>query len=424
MIGRISKTRHLKKTVLYHEKKVEAKTAVLVDAGFYLVDPVRLSLQQKLARFTDRNLLNERSKVNMITFSLSFNPADRPSDLQLGRIASLFLKEVGLDKQPYLVYEHFDTAQQHIHIISTMIRADGIRFDDKKLSIGHFVKSLRTIEAAFNLTSSHAYAVKPEMNSAGANLDQGGFRIRQIKAAINEVLQHYSFSSFSEYNAILKQFNVAALRGSEGSRLFKLGGLLYNTVDKRGKRSCRAIKASNVDARATLKALKAEYFFLRPAQLKNMSRLKNTVDLALIENRGAALDTTAEKLALQGVKMHVSRQDKDDELVLTYLDNRSKCAFDSEMLGENYSLKALFARSKGYDQKVLTAATARNLAGDSADLAAEWQSRAKDFPSYLEVGLKGGVNMMLEDLLAASAGYDPVPYALRKPAKKRKQRRL
>ena len=40
---------------------------------------------------------------------------------KLCAIAETYMKAIGFEKQPYLVYRHYDAGHPHIHIVSTNI---------------------------------------------------------------------------------------------------------------------------------------------------------------------------------------------------------------------------------------------------------------------------------------------------------------
>ncbi len=53
---------------------------------------------------------------------------------------------------------------------------------------------------------------------------------RAIAHVLNEVLINYKYTPLAELNAVLKQYNVLADRGSENSRMFKTNGLSYSKI--------------------------------------------------------------------------------------------------------------------------------------------------------------------------------------------------
>ena len=53
---------------------------------------------------------------------------------------------------------------------------------------------------------------------------------------LDTVINTYKYTSLAELNAVLKQYNVIADRGNEGSRVFENNGLVYRIVDQQGNK--------------------------------------------------------------------------------------------------------------------------------------------------------------------------------------------
>lgn len=59
------------------------------------------------------------------------------------------------------------------------------------------------------------------------------------------VLNQYKYSNLPELNAVLKQCNIMADRGSEDSKIFQTRGLVYRILDQEGNLIGVPIKASS-----------------------------------------------------------------------------------------------------------------------------------------------------------------------------------
>lgn len=241
-----------------------------------------------------------------------------------------------------------------------------------------------------------------------------------MKTALAKVLKDYRFSTFSEYNALLRQFGVQASKGRQNSYLFKVGGLVYRTVDSRGRATCKAVKASSLEGQATLKALYRHFDRHRQEQTKQLSRLSNTLDLALLDQQVSSLNELAGVLESKGIKIHVTRQRNQTESKLVYIDNRTLCAFDADKLGEKYQLKGLYKRCG----KLAAMAPVPNMPLSPATDSAEAASAYVQWPEALDpsVPQRHKTDALLHDLFMPAWGFDQAPLALRKPYKKRKRK--
>ena len=78
---------------------------------------------EKLALCSDRNIKNRQ-------FHAIISTKEREHDKDfLNDIAQKWMKKMGYGEQPYIVYFHGDTANNHVHIVSSRITMEGKRID-------------------------------------------------------------------------------------------------------------------------------------------------------------------------------------------------------------------------------------------------------------------------------------------------------
>ena len=123
MVARIKTPSHITRALNYNEQKLRKGHAVLLYAGNYLKDADKLSFKEKLKRFQDLIMLNDRTKTNSLHISLNFDNADILSAENLVGIGSSYMDKIGFAGQPYLIYQHNDAGHPHIHIVTTNIKA-------------------------------------------------------------------------------------------------------------------------------------------------------------------------------------------------------------------------------------------------------------------------------------------------------------
>ena len=99
--------------IRYNEEKVKNGQTNLVRMGGFAV--INLTVSEKIQSFKKLQKLNTRTKTNTVHISLNFSPKDKVDEFTLQKIAADYLKEVGFENQPYLLYQHFDAAHPHIH---------------------------------------------------------------------------------------------------------------------------------------------------------------------------------------------------------------------------------------------------------------------------------------------------------------------
>jgi hypothetical protein len=357
MVTRISTTRQFKHALMYNERKVKSGAATFLDAGFFIEDPGHLTLEQKFGRLHERMQLNDRAKVKTVHFSLNFDPKDQLSDSDLKRIANVFLSKIGLSNQPYLLYEHHDAAHRHVHILSTLIRSNGTKVKTQGLSLELLRTACREIETDFGLNPCLAGSRRQRTLQAGqaSKVLYGTSELKtSMTAVLKNVLDHFYYTSLSELNGILRQYNIQASRGRPGCPLYENGGLIYRALDENGTKIGAPIAASKFHLEATLRFLKERFSLNQSGQAKNSAALRNAVDFALLGKEDLSLQSLAENLSRKGIRLHLWREAPLSPLTLTYVDNRCKCAFDARALGEHYTFESLVKRcNQGHDGRVL-----------------------------------------------------------------------
>src|SRR5690606_34613683 len=95
---------------------------------------------------------------------------------------------------------------------------------------------------------------------------------------VGQVMKHYKFSSLTEFNAVLRQYNVMADRGKEGMVMFNKNGLLYSMLDTKGNKVGVPIKASALNCKPTLKNLDRHFQRGLAPNATGKERVTNFVD--------------------------------------------------------------------------------------------------------------------------------------------------
>ncbi len=253
----VIKTGHSIHRILnYNENKVKEGVAECISATNYPIDVEQLSFNNKLNRLIRQASLNENVTRNSVHVSLNFDPSEKISNEQLKKIADTYMQKIGFAEQPYLVYQHFDAGHPHIHIVSIKVRADGSRIDTQNIGRNQSEKARKEIEIAHGLVRAENMKMKQyELKLAYTQKVQYGKSDsrRAIANVLEAILNTYKYASLPELNAVLKQYNVMADRGSESSRIYQHEGLLYRILDEQGNNIGVPIKASSFYNKPTLK---------------------------------------------------------------------------------------------------------------------------------------------------------------------------
>ena len=345
----IIKTSHSIRSIFnYNENKVKAGVAECIAAGNYPVDVDKMNDTIKLNRFIKRIELNENAKRNSVHISLNFDPTENHSREKLIAIADTYMDKIGFGKQPYLVYQHHDAGHPHLHLVTINIERDGKRIDLHHLGIRKSEPARKEIEELFGLVKAEGRKKKEEFTLQPIAVGKVHYgRIESKKAisnVLNAVLNQYKYASLPELNAVLKQYNVLADRGSENSKIFLSKGLVYRILDKQDKPIGVPIKASDFYGIPTLKFIEEKFKVNEVRRIPDKARVKNIIDIALLKERVLSINELARLLEKESIHT-VFRKSAEGLLYgITYVDHKTKSVFNGSSLGKEYSAKAIQER--------------------------------------------------------------------------------
>ncbi len=180
---------------------------------------------------------------------------------------------------------------------------------------------------------------------------------QQIASVVRAVLSKYRFSSVSEFDALLRLYNVCAdqITGSVEDKPYS--GIVYEALDDRGVRAAIPIKSSKIGKDVGYAALqkKAEQgldTIERSGRAKN--RIRAVVRQAL---RGAdAKEQFAERLRALGADVYFRINDRGRIYGVTFIDHRSGIVVNGSRLGKAYSANVFadwFGATKSQRQDLL-----------------------------------------------------------------------
>ena len=426
MVAVIHAGKSLREALNYNENKVKNGGATLLEAGYYLKNPAELSFNEKLSRLQKRMDLNEKVKVNMLHISLNFSPEESLSEQRLKEIAALYLEKIGFGKQPYLLYEHKDVAHQHMHIVTTSIRPDGSSVRLHNIGRNQSERARKEIETEFGLVKAEDHK-GPVSELKPVDVQRVVYGRSQTKQAISNVLsavlKEYKYASVPELNAVLRQYNVMADRGSEDSRTYKRNGLVYRILDTNGNRVGVPIKASDFHQKPTLEYLNQQFQINEVERGKHKVRIKNAIDFTLQKRQLPSIEALTSALAKEGISIILRKNDNGQLYGITYVDHRTKCVFNGSTLGKQYSAKAICERCEFSTSKVAPVETKVPLIPEKVDEKFKtstnspgetWQFESQNQPD----------DKILEDLFVPVSDNSQAPWQLRRRRRKKVRRRI
>ena len=349
MVAKIVNGKSMRGILIYNEKKVEQGEATIIMASGFAVDIDHLNLNQKILRFKNLTDLNPTVKTNAMHISLNFDVADSLNTKKLQQIAQAYMEQIGFGEQPYIVYQHLDSAHPHIHIATTIIKKDGKR--KYTHNIGRLVS-----EPARKAIEEQFFLIKAQGRNQGTPfvLKPAIYGQKPTKQIINSILhaiiKNYSFTSLAEFNAILTQFNIGLSRGTEDSIMFQKRGLLYSILDENQDPIGVPIKASSFYSQPTLKNLEKEFLGSIEKRKPLRENLKRRVQVLLDKYNSLTKRTLISELAKQHIAVIFRQSEKGIIYGLTFIDHKQKTVFNGSDLGKAYSAKAILEKLAGSDE--------------------------------------------------------------------------
>jgi hypothetical protein len=341
------------RSLLYNEQKVTLHQAECILADNFLKDIDQLTWEDKVLRFERRQELNERVTTSQ-HISLNFDPADNLSNEKMQAIARTYMKELGFEKQPYLVYRHYDAGHPHCHIVTTHIQANGDPIPQYKIGENQSEKARILIEEKFGLVTAEKKRLTQKQSELPKHVMKVQYGERPTSSAISDtvryVMEKGNYTDLDEFNAILKLYNVIADPGKEGSSLRQHHGLLYRVLDSEGHYIGRPLKASFFYFKPTLQHLEEKFRLnqsLRQQQQLHQ-RLETYIRWELMSEK-ITLKKLEYTLLREGIYIDLKKDRQGHILNAVYIDIRSMCAVKADALHESCHKEAMQKLSQRQD---------------------------------------------------------------------------
>jgi hypothetical protein len=347
MVAKITTPHSILRVLNYNEKKVQKGAAECIYAGNFLLDAKALNFYNKLFTFKHRTELNQRATTNMLHISLNFDPTEKLSQEKLISIASAYIQKIGFAAQPFLVYQHHDAGHPHVHIITTSILENGKRINTFNIGKNQSEIARKEIEIQFNLIKASGRKSDKELalQPLAPQKIKYGFTEtkRSITNVLDEVINHYKYTSIPELNAILKLYNLIADRGSEDGRIYKNRGLTYRIIDSENKKIGVPIKASSIYSKPTLNFLEQKFMDNEKTRVPDKRKLKTAIDWTL-SKKPSGLQEFIKELQREKINVALRRNDKGFLYGISFIDHRTKSVFNGSDLGKSYSASGIRQR--------------------------------------------------------------------------------
>jgi hypothetical protein len=345
MVVRINTGKSITGVLRYNELKREEYKAELISSNGFLPGVENLNSFQLGKRFRELTALNTRTKTNALHISLNFAPGESIDTEMMKEIAHSYLDKIGFGNQPCLIYQHKDAGHPHLHIVTVSIDATGKRIETHNLGKNQSEKARKELETEYKLVPAEKQNyIGPDLKTLG-EINYGETPSKSgLNAVLNHVWNNYQFSSFGEYNAVLKAFKVEAYRGESESQRYLKGGLVYHFLDKSGKRLGVPLKASSFYSKPTLKNLERRYPKGKAAKESLLPQIRARLELIHSKISFRSMEEFESGLKKQGITLSLN-YGKDGRLFgVTYVDHTLRIGVKGSDLGKDFGAAGLADR--------------------------------------------------------------------------------
>lgn len=335
MVAKISIGNSLYGALVYNGEKLNKEKGKLISSNkIYNDGSGILDIRRAFEDFKRWIPAHTRTERPMMHISLNPHPDDRLTDAQFSQLADDYMKMMGFENVPFIVFKHEDIDRYHLHIVALRVDTDGRCISDKN----NFYKNkkvCRELEKKYGLKVAEREKVSPD--TPVSKVDPNGDIKRQVQNTVKLVGMRWQFQSIGEYNAILGLYNVRCemTDGKVNGREYH--GLVYFATDDNGNTIATPLKASRLGKFASRTAVEGK--FERDREKIDIKPTKRLVSDAMAAATGK--DDFIAKLKEKNIDL-VLRYNADGRLYgATFVDHNNHVALNGSRLGREFSANAL-----------------------------------------------------------------------------------
>lgn len=243
MVIRILTGKNVAGAVRYNEQKVEQQQADRIHVANYPdVSATITSARFRLDLLQQLTQLNPAVKKPSVHLAVAFHPLEKLTPERLREIGNEVMTGAGYGRQPYLMYQHHDTAHPHIHIVTVNVDAKGNRIDDAFIK-NRLQRLRRNLEVKHGLIQAEEPIKRRKQNRVGEGVASRQRSTITLSDRIRYVLESYTFGSIDSLKLFLgsQVIRMNTQAGRSGV------GITFQAQDDAGKQS-RPIRASALDS--------------------------------------------------------------------------------------------------------------------------------------------------------------------------------
>ncbi len=242
MIAKISKGSDVHGVFAYNQNKVDKGEATILSSSRFIHDNDRYNVEDCVSSLDHWLTVNRRTEKPMVHISLNPDPRDAVRDEDAIDIAEEYLKKMGYEDQPYILYKHEDIERTHYHIVTICVHMDGKKINsdyEKRRSM----KVCRELELEYDLHIPSKQELKNVSQPKIVDYSKGDIK-NQIASTVDTILSNYRIRSLSEFKTLLHLHHImiTEVNGRVEDKIVE--GLFYSATNERGEKEGVPIKSS------------------------------------------------------------------------------------------------------------------------------------------------------------------------------------
>jgi hypothetical protein len=349
MVAKIASGSSLYSALAYNHQKVkEGHAKVLLFNN--MIEPPNGNFEIEICTQSFEPYLqaNKRTENPIIHISINPDPTDKLNDEQFSEIAQEYMQKLGYGNQPFIVYKHEDIDRHHLHIVSVKVDETGKMIRDNfqhRLSM----RICRELEKKYGLVPANEKQKADGYKLKKVDFDKGNIK-QQIANVIRPVSKSWHFQTFNEYKALLSIFNVhvSEVKGEYKGKSYT--GIVYATLDEKGKVCGTPIKSSKIGktvGKAVLEQRMAKSKIL--VNNKNLKERPKTIIAAAIQ-KSRTQDDFEKELLKNGISVLLRKNDSGRIYGVTFIDHKQKFVFNGSRLGKGFSANVFHEKFNNPEQ--------------------------------------------------------------------------
>lgn len=343
MIAKIKTGANLYGALAYNQKKVDKGLAKVLGANI-LCEPLSPTpnILGYIEDFEALMPITYRTEKPVIHISLNPDPRDIISDQTLTEIAHDYMREMGYENQPYLIFKHEDIDRHHIHIVSTQVDREGKKIDDsfrnrRSVAITERLEEKYRLHKVKEQSSTTALQIKPFGSTTG-DVKQ------QIKTVVQSVLSTYKFQSMGEFRAVLSLYNIAVEEVKGTREGLPYHGILYCPLDSSGEKTGVPIKASLLGKGFGYSSIAKKTDNSKKHFKEKQLRKEYQKILGRVTEHSNSEKELLSKLKTYSIEVMLRKNSDGILYGVTFIDNKRRVVFNGSRIGKEFSANRLSAK--------------------------------------------------------------------------------